>query len=133
MIERILAEFENPEFWVAVAFFLAVIPLIRPAVKGVKEWSKGQAAGVQKELDEAAASEVPASGLVQIDEGSVVVVEDDAGTDVPENSETARTSAMAALEERAMQELMKISRADPGISPKKNPVKEGFSKWRRRR
>ena len=88
---------------------------------------------IVKELDEAAASEVPASGLVQIDEGSVVVVEDDAGTDVPENSETARTSAMAALEERAMQELMKISRADPGISPKKNPVKEGFSKWRRRR
>lgn len=54
MIERILAEFENPEFWVAVAFFLAVIPLIRPAFKGVKEWSKGQASAVQKELDEAA-------------------------------------------------------------------------------
>ncbi len=54
MIDRILAELENPEFWVAVAFFCAVLPLIRPIMRYVKTWSKEQAAAVQKELDDAA-------------------------------------------------------------------------------
>ena len=54
MIEKILAEFENPEFWVAIAFFLAVLPLIKPAIRSIKEWSKRQADLVRQELDEAA-------------------------------------------------------------------------------
>lgn len=53
MVDLFLHELENPEFWVAAVFCVVVLLLIRPIYKNLKEWSKGQAALIQSELDNA--------------------------------------------------------------------------------
>ncbi len=53
MLEIILKEFQSPEFWVSVAFCGLVIFGMRPVARKIGDWSRGQAALVQKELDDA--------------------------------------------------------------------------------
>ncbi len=53
MLEMISKELQNPEFWVSAAFCLVVFAGIRPVSRKISVWSKGQAALVQKELDDA--------------------------------------------------------------------------------
>ena len=49
-----LAELQNPQFWMAVVFCIIIGLAIRPAKKKLSAWGAGQAKTVQQELDSAA-------------------------------------------------------------------------------
>ncbi len=45
--------FQDPEFWVAVAFVLVVVLIFRPVVKGVTATLDARAAGIRVQIEEA--------------------------------------------------------------------------------
>lgn len=58
-----MSEFENPEFWAGIAFFLVVSVSIRPAFRKFKIWGQKQAESIKKELNEAHALRKQAEDL----------------------------------------------------------------------
>lgn len=47
-----MTELQNPEFWVALAFCLVVLVMIKPLKEKLSVWGAERAAGIKKELDD---------------------------------------------------------------------------------
>ena len=54
MVEKMMEELQNPQFWMAVAFCCIFVLAIRPLKNKLSVWGQEQAKTIQKELDEAA-------------------------------------------------------------------------------